>query len=135
MNSLVYIHWNLTQLDKVEKIEYNGPQVIAWTEGQETSDGWVDAWQEANRDANSLAFSAQAESRRGRAVTRAGRMANLAGQRLAPTSELEQESEGEDQDLGEHTELAGSARGAAPTTTTRYGRAIRRPGGLLTYYG
>eukprot|EP00959_Pyramimonas_sp_CCMP1952_P332232 6956872-Pyramimonas_sp.AAC.1 len=36
-------------LDKCSALDYE-PLVIAWTEGVEEVEGWVDAWQEARAD-------------------------------------------------------------------------------------
>ncbi|KAK3265690.1 hypothetical protein CYMTET_25647 [Cymbomonas tetramitiformis] len=134
MNNLVYIHWNLNQLDKVEEVEFNGPKVIAWTEGQESSEGWVDAWQDANREANEQAFTANAQSRQTRAVNRAERVSAVVAARLAPTVGPEDEDvHSADEDNGGEQGEASEAR-AAPVATTRFGRTIRRPASLNTFY-
>ncbi|KAK3236722.1 hypothetical protein CYMTET_53154 [Cymbomonas tetramitiformis] len=134
MNNLVYIHWNLNQLDKVEEVEFNGPKVIAWTEGQESSEGWVDAWQDANREANEQEFTANAQSRQTRAVNRAERVSAVVAARLAPTVGPEDEDvHSADEDDGGEQGEAFEAR-AAPAATTRFGRTIRRPASLNTFY-
>ncbi|KAK3244277.1 hypothetical protein CYMTET_46102 [Cymbomonas tetramitiformis] len=133
MNNLVYINWNLRQLDNVEHLEYNGPKVIAWTEGQDdTCASWVDAWRDANADANAEAFTDP--TRRTRAVTRAERVATAAASRLAPTLGPDTE-ESEPEDVDEQAEGEAPSAPTRGGATTRSGRAIRRPGSLLSFYG
>eukprot|EP00959_Pyramimonas_sp_CCMP1952_P086296 1805127-Pyramimonas_sp.AAC.1 len=46
VNDYVYVRHNLMMLDKWSDVDYER-RVIAWTEGVEEVEGWVDAWQEA----------------------------------------------------------------------------------------
>eukprot|EP00959_Pyramimonas_sp_CCMP1952_P290011 6065575-Pyramimonas_sp.AAC.1 len=80
-------------LDKCSALDYE-PLVIAWTEGVEEVDGWVDAWQEAGeatlQDAPTGALEGTAanalvvQTPHDRARARAERMERVATLRIAP---------------------------------------------------
>lgn len=105
-------------LDKHSAIDFE-PLVIAWTEGVEQVEGWVDAWQEdptnqATVEAGTVAVVPNAQVAE-RALARATRLERVAARRITPVA------------ANDLAAVASAMDDAGDSRVTRSGRAIRRP--------